>query len=150
MASIPDSRSTPARLIIPKLAAGTNPYHPGGAVNPVNSSRPASICLTGSWNSLGSAMSRAVMKTSRRSRSIQRVESRIFVSNLTKAISRYYRYVTPLRNTYLFFLLTRCILNSLLVDHSFPPSPKPSAAAGGLVFLVIQFLQMPALPKHPR
>jgi len=93
-ASIPASRSTPALLMIPRLAAGTKPYQPGGASNSVNSRRPTSICRMGCWNSLGSAMSNAVMNISRRSRSIHRVESSIFVSNLTNAICKLYRNVT--------------------------------------------------------
>jgi len=85
-ASNPASASTPALLTIPIPAAATKPYQPGGTSKSRNSRQSTSICRRGFANSLGSAISSAVMKTSRWSRSIHKVESRIPVSSFTNGI----------------------------------------------------------------
>ncbi len=84
-ASMPAPRSTPARLMMASPAAGTNPYQPGGAQKPVGWSVVTWICWRAAQNSRGCAISSAVMKISRRSRSIQSVLSRIPVSSFTNA-----------------------------------------------------------------
>ena len=117
-AALPSSIGTSARLIIPGPAAWTKPYQPGGTTNPVSVKLSTSSWGCGSASSCGTAIIKAVTKTSRIARSIQRDELSIAVSSFTYAM----RYSVT---------VTRYITQALSIKQLTTPLP-PFLKEGGL------------------